>query len=126
MPARKSPSARSLELMRKRGYTIDGCQRQLTKFLRRDLFGLFDFVAFNPGKGFVFLQVTDFTSFARHETKWKLSPHLPELLRTPGAAEFIMHSWKRGVTGDQFKAHRAVLNTKGKLPFVELVEVERK
>ena len=93
----RSPTQRSLKLLREQGWVVDIVERRVGP-VTKDLFGIFDLVAVHPEEGYVLaVQTTTSSHFASRRKKMEGSPHLDTWLRTGSVAE--LHGWvKRGAT----------------------------
>jgi hypothetical protein len=93
-PKPKSPTARSLEECRKRGWHAGVVEQTIPHtFIKRDLFGIIDIVAITPD-GIVGIQATSGTNHAARIAKAQAEPRLSAWL---GArATFVVWSWRKG------------------------------
>ena len=99
MPGR-SPTARSLELLREMSYTC-----QVVEYFhgpsrkRRDLFGCIDIVAAHPELGILGVQAT---TGAHHATRWKKAIGCPVHDWLAGGGHLQIWSWtKKGKQGER-------------------------
>ncbi len=88
-----SPTARSLQLLRKYGFTADVCERynSFTK-QRKDLFNFVDVVAMN-GTGILAIQSTSATNQSARTKKILAEPQAKEWLNAGG--RIFVHGWGR-------------------------------
>jgi hypothetical protein len=93
-----SPTARSLALLRRRGYAAEKVEQRLPRgFVTRDLFGCIDLVACRPGE-IVGIQTTSRSNLAARRTKALGCPGLVAWLQAGG--RFVLHGWgKVGARG---------------------------
>ena len=98
-----SPTSRSLALLRERGWIYGKVELQIPKtFIKRDLFGCFDYVAFNPlapAPELLHLQFTDGTNHSKRVLKIQLWEHLDAFLRIPGCKAEVWSWAKLGQAG---------------------------
>jgi hypothetical protein len=95
-----SPTARSLLELRKRGCIADVVERRLAKtFVTKDLFGIIDVLALEPGvKGCLGVQATTVSNQAARVKKILDEPRALMWLGTGNRLE--VHGWsKRGARG---------------------------
>ena len=85
----KSPTQRSLELLRSRGYTCVVVEVWNGRH-KRDLFGILDILAL--GSDTIGCQTTDKNHLKNRLEKVRKSPYLPALKRAGWAIE--VHGWK--------------------------------
>lgn len=94
----KSPTQRTLEVLRAEGWTADVVERwmKMPKHpaggFRKDFLGLIDIVAVKPGEPVLFVQVTDATSKSSHIAKMNANEHLP-VLRLCGRVQ--LRCWRK-------------------------------
>jgi hypothetical protein len=88
-----SPTARSLDLMRRRGYIADVAEKwiEATK-RRRDLFGFCDVVALRIDE-VVFVQSTTDSNVAARLTKIREHKNFERVRRS--GVTIVVHGWKR-------------------------------
>lgn len=93
-PAKKSPTARALELYRDLGFRIEKVEQRLAipgKSVTRDLFNVIDLIAIKPGVGIVGVQATggEGGNHAARRNKAKAEPALREWLESGGRFEVV-------------------------------------
>jgi hypothetical protein len=92
-----SPTARTLELMRRCGYLAAVVERWIPvpgKNIRRDLFGAFDVLAVHPvRREVVLIQTTTADHLTHRLAKVKAIPELPGLLAA--GCKVQVHGWKQ-------------------------------
>lgn len=64
----KSPTQRSLEELRKRGFLADVVERRIRRHVTKDLFGFIDILALGDNR-ILGIQATDRTNFSHRVTK---------------------------------------------------------
>ncbi len=95
---RKSPTQRTLQVLRADGWTADVAEKFIrlpdhpAGGFRRDLFGLADIVAVKEGERVLFVQTTDATSVSKHLDKIRELETLPVLL---AVARVEVHGWAK-------------------------------
>ena len=97
--ATTSPTSRSLQLLRQRGYVAEKVEQRLTfrGYVTRDLFGCIDLLAVRPGE-IVGIQTTSRSNLASRRTKSLGCPGLVAFLQ--GGGRFVLHGWgKVGAAG---------------------------
>lgn len=97
-----SPTARTLEWLRKEGYTAQVVERwNPYAKVRVDLFGIIDVVALKEGApGVLGVQATSTSNVSARVTKCQASPHLK--LWTGAGNKMEVHGWaKRGGRGER-------------------------
>lgn len=91
-----SPTQRSMEVLRERGYQVDVVERTFRlpggRMFKRDLFGGFDLAAVGNGE-LVLVQTTSADNVAARITKITDLPALP-LLREAGI-RLLVHGWMK-------------------------------
>jgi hypothetical protein len=94
-----SPQARTMDWLRKQGYTCGMVERWVERAKRRiDLFGFIDIIAVKDNFAGVWgLQATSSDHHAEHVTKCLEAPMLPVWLRA--GAYFHVMSWRKLKTG---------------------------
>jgi hypothetical protein len=94
-----SPTARSLDYLRQRGYIVDVVERWIPHAnIRKDLFGFADILAVHQlGKVFLLVQTTTASNMAGRLTKAKGRPELAIWLRAGG--RFQVHGWHQDRDG---------------------------
>jgi hypothetical protein len=92
-----TPTARTLDLMRRSGYLADVCERWVPvpgKNIRRDLFHAFDVLAVHPvRREVVLIQTTTADHLAHRLAKVKAVPELAGLLAA--GCKIQLHGWKQ-------------------------------
>jgi hypothetical protein len=99
-----SPTARSLDHLRKLGFVADVCERWLAHINRkRDLFGVADLVAIHPRDKLVMLiQATTAAHVPDRLRRIQARPELPALLR----AGLGIEVWGWHQVGDRWRVRR--------------------
>ena len=99
---RKSPTARSLEQLRKDGYTAEVVERSLPHFfVSKDFFGFADII-YVTGASIVALQVTAGTHHSHRKIKILAEPRALLWLKAGGLIE--IHTWnEQGPRGEDKK-----------------------
>jgi hypothetical protein len=95
----KSPSARSMDYLRKRGFVVCRVEQRLwipgAKFPRtRDAFGFGDLLVAKPGWGVALVQVTSTANLSAREVKAKDISALYTWLHSGG--RFLLQGWRKG------------------------------
>lgn len=94
-----SPTARSLELLRARGWTCQVVERRIRRFTLVDLFGCIDILAVHPREGILGVQACARASAAARLVKAAAQDDLRVFLAAPGT-RFSVWSWaKQGPRG---------------------------
>jgi hypothetical protein len=90
----RTPTGRTLDLLRKQGFLADVVERWLPRVERhRDLFGFADVLAVHPrDRFFMLVQVTTAGHLAHRLAKAKRRPELASWLRAGG--RFEVHGWE--------------------------------
>lgn len=92
-PKPKSPTARTLDECRKRGWICQVVEQTIPKlFIKRDLFGVIDVVAVTP-RGILGIQATSGTNHAARMDKALSEPRLRAWLAA--GARFEVWSWRK-------------------------------
>lgn len=92
-----SPTARTLQVLRQRGYRCQVVEQTIPKtFIKRDLWGLWDILAIR-GKETLAVQVTSGSNVAARIRKIEESEALPEC-REAGWS-LAVHGWKKNSQG---------------------------
>lgn len=96
-----SPTQRSLDLMRKRGFTVQVVEKWIPQARRRvDLFGFGDVIAMHPESGTVLVQTTSASNMAARVKKISAEPrHRTWLLAGRGWHRIEVHGWRKDKTG---------------------------
>jgi hypothetical protein len=103
-----TPTARSLALLRERGFLVARVEQRLPipgKFVTRDCYGFGDLLIAGPddGNGFRFIalvQVTSTSNLSAREKKIRLLPEARKWLVYGGA--ILLHGWsKKGKRGER-------------------------
>ena len=90
-----TPTARSMELLRELGYTVDVVERWIPRTrTRRDLFGFADLLAIHPTGGILLIQTTTGSNGADRLKKMLAEPQLQSWLLAGGRAE--LWTWRLG------------------------------
>lgn len=99
MKRKKSPTARTMALLRKEGCEVAIVERKIPHcFISKDLFGMFDLLAIHPSlKGCLGIQCTSAANHAARVKKLLASPILPRWLQAGNGAEVI--SWRKSAEG---------------------------
>ena len=92
-----TPTARTIALMRERGFTADVVERRITKRLTRDFLGIIDVIALKEGCAPWFIQTTGGNNKWMRRQKMLESPHLP-LLQSVGTV--VLHEWNQLKNGE--------------------------
>jgi hypothetical protein len=94
-----TPTARTLNILRRDGYTAGVVERWLPRCnIRVDLFGCIDLLAIRPGEPVLAIQATSGSNHAARVAKSKAEPRLQTWLAAGG--RFEIWSWsKRGERG---------------------------
>jgi hypothetical protein len=103
-----SPTARTLELLRKSGYVAESVEKWIPGAnIRRDLFGMADVLAVHPHRrpAFLLVQATTRPNVGARLKKARARPELAAWLRAGGA--FEVWGWFR--RGKRWEVHRAAL-----------------
>lgn len=88
-----SPTERSLEHMRRLGFTAQVVERWIPQARRRiDLFGVIDLVCLKPGQ-IIGVQTTSGGNLAARRTKSMAEPRLREWLSA--GARYELHGWRK-------------------------------
>ena len=98
--ARKSPTARSIELLESEGWTVDVCERQLTRTVKKDLFGFADLIGireidnwpFKHGGEIMLIQPTTASTYSARRKKILAAPAAATWLAAGGLIE--LHGWR--------------------------------
>lgn len=95
----RGPTQRSMDLLRKQGYTVYVVEHyNAFAKVRRDLFGFIDIVAIHPAeRGVLGVQTTTGSNLAARETKAQALPAYKLWLECGNAIEF--HGWRKLKTG---------------------------
>jgi hypothetical protein len=94
MSKKKSPTARSLELLRADGYECQIVEKwNAFARVRVDLFGFIDIVAICPYRGIVGVQTTVVASMSARINKIKAEPRSQKWLNAGG--RIVVHGWKK-------------------------------
>jgi hypothetical protein len=111
-----TPSARSLQLLRREGYLAGVVERWLPYVQRRaDLFGFADLLAFHVrDQTFLLVQTTTLTNVAARLTKARARPELAAWLQAGG--RFEVHGWHK--RGGKWAAKRIAVNAEDLEPVV--------
>ncbi len=88
-----SPTARSLDRLRKRGWTPGIVERRCGKFVTVDLFGFADICAIKHGETPVLIQTTTGPNLAARRAKIYASD-LAALARQSGF-RIVLHGWRK-------------------------------
>jgi len=116
-----SPTSRSTELLRSRGWTVakveywqpywrdgeDGVSRPTKQGVRRDLWGC-DLIACQPGIGILLVQTTSASNARARVHKLAEIPEALEWLRSGGRIE--VHGWRKAPIKRGAKAKKWVCN----------------
>lgn len=98
--AGQSPTSRSMERLRRGGYTVDKVEQRVVKFVTRDLFGIIDLLAMRAGE-LLAVQVTSSDHLATRITKCLAAEELRIWLSIQGA-RFECWGWAlRGARGER-------------------------
>ncbi len=94
-----SPTSRSLQYLKKEGYTAQVVEKfNMFAHVRIDLFQFIDIVAMKPGEPLLAIQVTDTGDLSKRINKAESGPFLTMWLSTGCKVEF--HGWsKKGKAG---------------------------
>jgi hypothetical protein len=87
-----TPNARSKSLLESDGFLVDIVQQRVTKFLTRDLFGIFDLVAVREGMTLA-VQATTSDHAANRRRKVLTSPALTAVRAAGWTVE--VHGWRK-------------------------------
>lgn len=75
-----SPTARTLDYLRKQGYIVDTCERWIPRTkIRKDLFGCIDVMAVGVGKAILAIQTTDGSNHSHRVAKIQALEYFPVL-----------------------------------------------
>jgi hypothetical protein len=89
----KTPTARSLDYLRARGWQVAVVESWIPKtVLRRDLWSFADVLAAHPGAGFLLVQVTSVANVSSRLKKVQASGEAAFWLRCGGRIE--VHGWR--------------------------------
>jgi hypothetical protein len=93
-----SPTARSMKLMRERGYLVDIVERWIPGAnIRKDLFGFIDLLAIEGVEGVVAIQATSASNVSSRISKIADHPNLPAV-RAMGW-RILVHGWRKNPQG---------------------------
>jgi hypothetical protein len=93
----KSPSARSMDYLRKKGFVVARVEQRLPipgKFVTRDCLGVGDLLAAKPGWGIALVQVTSTANLSAREQKARNVSALYTWLNSGG--KFFLQGWRKG------------------------------
>ncbi len=89
-----TPTARTLALLRRRGFRADVCEHRLPRCcITRDLFGFADLIYLDPERGIVAVQVTTTSNRSARRKKMAACPGTREWLTTGGLVE--LWAWRK-------------------------------
>ncbi len=88
-----SPTTRSLDRLRKRGWTPGIVERRLGKFVTKDLFGFADILAMKLGEIPVLIQTTTGSNLAARRTKIYASDLAADALQS--GFRIVLHGWRQ-------------------------------
>jgi hypothetical protein len=89
--SKPSPTARSLALLRERGYLVEVVEKRLPRtFITKDAFGILDVIALRAGE-VLGVQVTSASNHSSRRAKALAAPGLRAWLES--GARFSIHSW---------------------------------
>lgn len=96
--AKSNPGPRSVKHLRKLGFIVDKVEQKLHipgKHIKRDAFGIGDYLIAKEGFGVALLQVTSTDHLSHRQNKAIAIPELAAWLAAGG--RFLLHGWdKRG------------------------------
>ncbi len=88
-----SPTTRSLDRLRKRGWTPCIVERRLGKLVTKDLFGFGDILAIKHGETPVLIQTTTGSNLAARRTKIYASDLAALVLQS--GFRIVLHGWRK-------------------------------
>ena len=105
----KSPTARSLERLRKEGYIAEVVEKTIPRcFIKKDFIGCIDIIAFN-GVETIGVQATSGSNHAARRTKALAIPELATWLQGENR-HFEVWSWTKPKTGRKWELRRERLD----------------
>ncbi len=88
-----SPTTRSLDRLRKRGWTPGIVERRLGRFVTKDLFGFADILAMKLGETPVLIQTTTGSNLAARRAKIYASDLAADALQS--GFRIVLHGWRQ-------------------------------
>ena len=92
-------TARSLKHLRDTGWLVDVVERNVTRMVKKDLFGMFDLLALRDG-AVMFVQVTTGSNVSARVRKIRENPDLPSVA---AAGAVIVHGWRKSLRSGKWE-----------------------